>query len=100
MQPWQHLAGSLLSAQSSDSSGGHVVRQSHFDLSAGQVNLFSLFISQTAMCLLQNYSRVSLKLQVASLAKPTVVYIPWFIPLRGIVKKREISFETVTHNEA
>ena len=39
MQPWQHLSGFPLSGQSSLSSVGHVVRQSHLDLSSGQVYL-------------------------------------------------------------
>ena len=53
MQPWQHFWGLHLSGQSSESSIGHVVRQSHLDLSVGQVNVCSLFISiQTAINLL------------------------------------------------
>jgi hypothetical protein len=66
MQPWQHFSGSLLSAQSSDNSGGQVVKQSHFDLSAGQVNLCSLFTILSRLVLLQTTLQVSLKVQVNS----------------------------------
>ena len=52
MQPWQHFWGLPLSGQSSESSIGHV-RQSHLDLSVGQVNVCFLFISiQTIISLL------------------------------------------------
>jgi hypothetical protein len=36
MQPWQHFSGLPLSGQSSDSSLGQTVMQSHLDLSGGQ----------------------------------------------------------------
>jgi hypothetical protein len=39
MHPWQHLSGFSLSGQSSDKSGGQVVKQSHLDLSSGHFSL-------------------------------------------------------------
>jgi len=42
MHPWQHFSGTLLSGQSTDKSTGQTVKQSHFDLSSGQVNTRTL----------------------------------------------------------
>ncbi len=58
LHPWQHLLGLHLSGQSIERSGGQVVRQSHFDLSSGQVRSFSsltMFISHPET----NYSTVA-----------------------------------------
>lgn len=69
MQPWQHLAGLLLSGQSTDNSVGHVVRQSHFALSGGHVKIGSLLIALDNSFLLLLPWVTPLSLQVIFLTK-------------------------------